>query len=171
MILRLLLIISCASLPEIARAQNKPVVWDKTKLPGVTSAMRCHPGDPSRCFIRMRAGEKAPIDGILQTFTQQAYLQVKADPEEIKKQIDAGVRAAKKEGANDLELEKEKHAADNEKWEETLRVTNENHALQLEEVKPEIYEHPLFVATASVLLTLGAVWVTAEIYSKINEKD
>jgi hypothetical protein len=130
--------------------------------------MKCHPGDVTRCVVRLEAGEKAPIPGVLQSFTQQAVLQVKADPERIQKRIDQHVQTAKKEAANDLALEKKYREIDNEAWAKKLVATEKNHKKQLELVEPEWYENPAFVVPVTVALTLGAVAGTVGVVCQLR---
>ena len=147
-----------AFLPNLALAQEAPALrWSETKLPSLKSPIKCHPSDPSRCMVRLRAGERSPIDGILQSPTQVAVLAVRADPIRIQKRIDQEVKTAKELGANDLKLENKYRQIDNDAWVEKMKKTNENHALQLKLVAPDWYEEPWFVATVSIAGTLAVI--------------
>ena len=160
MTLKLLSSICFVLVPSLVLAQVQPAPrWKKTPLQGHKHPLLCHTGDQSRCVLRLEPGEEAPIHGILQSFSQQAFLQVRADPKHIQGRIDLAVSTATKAVANDLNLEKTYRKIDNDAWAEKLRVTDVNHALQLDAVRPEWYESPIIVVPMTLLAVAGTVAV------------
>lgn len=155
MILRLLFLISC-TFPSAALAQKvttTTVKWTSTSVPNVKSRMRCLVADPTRCFIVLQPGETAPFAGIHETFTQQAVLQVRADPERIQKRIDQEVKTTKRLADNDLKLQKKFHEIDNQTCKKNIEATE----AKILEVAPEWYEEPVFVIPITAAVTIGLI--------------
>lgn len=157
---KLLSIISCVSLVSSSAFAQSKEKWDSERKDGLKYLIYCHRDDPTRCVLQLEVGERAPFAGVLQSFKQQAVLQVEADPEEIKKRIDAEVDKARREGAANLELEKKLHQIDNDASRATLAATEKNYEARikrLEESLPKFYEQPWFVATLTFVATAGAI--------------
>jgi len=95
-----------------------------------------------------------------------AILAVRADPTRTQDRIDAVVKQQKELGENDLKLEKKYRAIDAKAAADTLAVTVENYderIQRLEDALPSWYQEPWFVASVSVVLTIGAVATTVAI--------
>lgn len=101
----------------------------------------------------LRVGEQAPFDGILETPTQQALLQVRGEEERIQKRIELEVRTATKTAANDLAYERELRQIDRGVCKEKL----EAHDKVLEEARPGLFERPVVLIPLTVAGTLVVV--------------
>jgi hypothetical protein len=145
--------------------------WAVTKVPGVKSPQKCHPGDPTKCAIFLRSGEKAPWMGVLNTPTQMAALAAKADKALIQRRIDVAVERATAEGKNDLELEKKYREIDNTAWKDKMARTEENYGeriQRLEDALPSWYEEPWFVSIASSVAVLSVVGASVAIACELR---
>jgi hypothetical protein len=106
------------------------------------------------CGTPIHEGQAAPFSGVLLTVELAASLGTKAEfcARRIKAEVDHAGRLANLELVNQQKL----HKIDQEAWQQKEKLL-----LGELESKHSIFREPWFVATVSVVLTLGVVGVAA----------
>jgi len=123
----------------------------------------CDPQNPSKCSLPLAKGATTPFSGQLLTpelaidLGQKAYF--------CDERLDLTLKFERAKLQVDLDLEKQLRVQDREAWEAKEKVLMRE--LGASRSRP-FYEHPLFVATVSVVLTVGVVWTAKEVLEAQN---
>lgn len=117
----------------------------------------CDPEKPTHCSVDLEQGEVAPFSGQLLTPDLAFELGWRAQSFEkrLKAELDLKLGIMK----IDLELARKLHQVDLKACDASKQVLTQ--ALEEASSRP-FYEHPAFVATITVVLTLFLVWVVRE---------
>jgi len=117
----------------------------------------CDPTNPQNCAQELSKGEIAPFDGQLLSVDLAIDLGQKATF--CDKRLNLELKFQEKRLNLKLDLEKRLHEIDSKAWESERKLL----LTRLEEASsPPWYEHPAFVATVSVILTVGVIWGARE---------
>ena len=127
------------------------------------SDTECDPEDPLKCSTPLREGEKAPYTG--QILSPKLAIDLGQKAYFCDERLDLTLKFERAKLQVDLGLEKQLRIQDREAWEAKEKVLMRE--LEASRSRP-FYEHPLFVATVSVVLTVGVVWAAKEVLEAQN---
>lgn len=137
---RLLLLSFLLALPTTVDAQTHPPQCSKT--------------DPKDCVQPLLEGESAPFSGQLLTNRRAAKLAVKAD--QCGERVQLAIEETLAKAALDLQLEKALRANDLEAWQQKEKLLTQA-------VQKPWWEHPVVVATITVIATSAVYWGAVEV--------
>jgi hypothetical protein len=129
--------------------------------------IKCKPDDPEVCVVYLKKGEPAPFDGIL--YTNRAAAKQTALVEQVEERIKTAADKERDLGRVEVEKLKAIHEIDAKAWADQRKLIVDTYDRALEDRKPGILEHPVFVATVSVLATAGAITLSAWAYGQVQK--
>lgn len=123
----------------------------------------CDPDDSESCSQPLIEGETAPFSGQLLTPRMAIKLGQRAASFDVRLELE--MERVRGQFQLDLELEKKLHKIDQESCDRQVSLLTD----RLEKAKiDKWYQHPLFVASLSVVLTVGILGGSAYVYSSIS---
>jgi hypothetical protein len=128
------------------------LVFSLVTLPAVGNAeTHCNPDFPDRCSAEVKAGQKAPFSGVVVTPSLGAYYHTRAVG--CQDEIDLEVTKTSSLAAAGEKLRTAEMKADHRA--DLVEARSEGYQEGWKAGQPAWYSHPVVVATAAVVATIG----------------